>query len=470
MGILSNLKPERVFYYFEEICGIPHGSGNTEKISDYCVDFAKNHDLEYVREEIGNVIIKKPASIGKESSPTLIIQGHLDMVCEKEQDLCFDFEKDPIQLMVEDDWISARGTTLGGDDGIAVAMALAILEDDTIVHPALEVLLTVDEETGLFGADALDGANLKGRALINIDSEEEGFFTVSCAGGIRADLSVPVVKEENNLSCYKITVGGLRGGHSGVEIHKGRLNSNKVAAALLKIIEDCYLISVNGGQKENAIPLCTEVIVATDSDISILIPEFIKQNSIDTDPDLFVNVEKCDFYSERFDKKSSDNVVRFLNDVPNGIIKWSEKIDSLVETSLNLGILKTSDAAVDAVFGVRSSVKADKEALLNQLKACVKKYNGNIATFGAYPAWEYNENSLLREKMVSVYTDMFGIKPKIVAIHAGLECGMLSEKLPGLDAVSIGPDMCDVHTSREKLSVLSTERIYNFILKLLEEI
>ncbi|MEE0946475.1 MAG: aminoacyl-histidine dipeptidase [Acutalibacteraceae bacterium] len=470
MKKLSNLKPERVFHYFEEICSIPHGSGNTSKISDYCVEFAKKNNLEYIREEIGNVIIKKLASLGKENSPVIVLQGHIDMVCEKNPDSTIDFERDGIDVYFEDGFVKANGTTLGGDNGIAVAMCMALLEDTTIKHPPLEVLFTVDEETGMYGAKALCSENIKGRKLINIDSEEEGIFTVSCAGGIRAVVNIPVSMQNNFKKCYKVVVTGLLGGHSGVDIDKGRLNANKVCAQLLGEIKDFNLISINGGLKDNAITSHCEAVIASECDISTVISDFLKTIDKQNDNRLEILVEATKCYDRSMDSISTKNVLNFLIDVPNGIIGWSKDIKGLVETSLNLGILTTDSEKVTASFALRSSVNGEKIKLLEQVRQCAQQNNGEFESEGDYPAWEYNKKSTLRDKMVSVFEEMYGKAPEIIAIHAGLECGLLSEKLDGLDAVSIGPNMFDIHTPRERLNVESTNRVYSFLLELLKKL
>lgn len=469
MKKLNGLKPERVFYYFQKICDIPHGSGNTKQISDFCVAVAKSLKLEVIQDKMNNVIIKKPATRGKENSPTVVIQGHLDMVCEKTPDCDIDFLTDGLDIYVEDGFVKAKGTTLGGDDGIAVAMALAVLEADDVSHPNLEVLFTVDEETGMYGAEKLDGSLINGRLLINIDSEDEGIFTVSCAGGINAELSLPFVTQKNVMPCYKITVDGLSGGHSGVDIDKGRLNSNKIASAFLNTLDSFNLVSINGGLKSNAIPSFTTVVIATKQDISVLAEEFALKNRVDTDNGLKISVEKTDKADLALIKEDSEKVIDFLCGVPNGIIGWSKNIEGLVETSLNLGILKTEKEKIVCNFALRSSVNSEKYNLLDNLSEYVKKFGGEIFSDGNYPAWEYKEDSLLREKMCKVYRDMYDKEPEIVAIHAGLECGLLSEKLSGLDAVSIGPDMKDIHTPRERLSVSSVESLYKYLIKLLGE-
>lgn len=467
--ILSGLKPERVFNYFEKLCDIPHGSGNCKKISEYCLSVAKDLGLECCTDEHFNVIIKKDATLGYENKPTVILQGHLDMVCEKDEKSSIDFLKDGLELKVTDDYVSANGTTLGGDDGIGVAMALAILEDKSLKHPPIEVLFTTDEETGMYGAVGLDASILEGKMLINIDSENEGAFTVGCAGGARAELFLPIEKEKISGKCYKITVSGLKGGHSGVEIDKGRLNANIVMANFLNTIGvDFNIIEINGGLKDNAIPLLSECLICCDEDLSDKAREFSLKNRVDTDSGLLVTVEKTNNVAEGFSTKFSKKVVDFLLTVPNGIQVMSKDIEGLVETSLNLGILKTEDNFVKLSFAVRSSKNNSKSKLLNKLEKVAIEFGGVFSQHGHYPAWEYRKNSPLRDKMVEVYKNIYGKTPVVETIHAGLECGILSDKIKDLDAVSIGPDMCDIHTSREKLSISSTKRVYEFLCELLK--
>lgn len=470
MKKLTGLQPERVFYYFDQIATIPHGSGNTAAISDYCVAFAKTHGLAYVQDKLGNVIIKKPASVGYEDHPAVILQGHLDMVCEKAPDCTIDFEKDGLELTVDGDWLSANGTTLGGDDGIAVAMALAILEADDLLHPPLEVLLTVDEEIGLLGAAGLDSTPLNGRLLINIDSEDEGVLTVSCAGGVHADVILPIERIDNSWNTYKITVDGLQGGHSGVEIDKGRLNSNVVMGQFLNTLETYRVVYIEGGQKDNAIPRKTTCVLATTKDITSLGEAFARQHRVEGDPNLIVTVERAIAESYTLTDESTRHIVDFLTTVPNGIVSMSNEIDGLVQTSLNLGILKTEGDVVKACFGLRSSVNAEKMALLDRVTGVAKSCGGSCESSGDYPAWEYQPNSRLRDTMCEVWERLYGAQAKVIAIHAGLECGFLCEKLPGLDAVSIGPDMQDIHTYRERLSVSSVERVYRYVCEILKSL
>lgn len=470
MNKLTDLQPARVFHYFEEIAAIPHGSGNTAAISDYCVAFAKAHGLACVQDKLGNVIIKKPATAGYEDHPTVILQGHLDMVCEKAPDCTIDFEKDGLALAVDGDWLFANGTTLGGDDGIAVAMALAILETDDLPHPPLEVLFTVDEEIGLLGAAGLDGAPLDGRLLINIDSEDEGVLTVSCAGGMRADITLPTERIYNSWNTYKITVDGLQGGHSGVEIDKGRLNANVVMGQFLSTLETYRIVSIEGGQKDNVIPRKSTCILASTEDITKCGEDFAREHRVEGDPDLTVTVEHVIAENYTLTDESTRRIVEFLTTVPNGIISMSDEIDGLVQTSLNLGVLKTEGDVVKAGFGLRSSVNAEKMALLDRVTEVAKSCGGSCVSSGDYPAWEYQPNSRLRDTMCAVWERLYGAQAKVIAIHAGLECGFLCEKLAGLDAVSIGPDMKDVHTCRERLSISSVERVYHYVCEVLKSL
>ncbi len=468
MKVLNGLKPERVFYFFEEISKIPHGSGNTDKISDFCVNFAKNLGLEVIKDEYNNVIIKKPASSGYENHATVILQGHLDMVCEKEPDSGIDFLTDGLELIVDGDFISANGTTLGGDDGIAVAMVLAILEDNTLAHPPIEALFTTDEETGMYGAEGLDVSSLSGKMLINIDSEEEGILTVGCAGGARADIVLPLKKEKVTAPCYRIMLDGLIGGHSGAEIDKGRLNSNVTLGRFISSLPFNYnIVNIHGGLKDNAIPRASEAIISCNENPADLVAEFIASSKVDTDPDLTITVENTTA-TECFDAESSKRIVGFLCTVPNGIQSMSADIKGLVQTSLNLGVLKVENNALKATFAVRSSVNAEKYALLDKLAAVAESFGGEYNSHAHYPAWEYRKVSPLRDTMAKVYENMYGKSPKIEAIHAGLECGLFSDKIDGLDAVSFGPNLYDIHTTRERMSVESVKRTYEYLIELLK--
>lgn len=471
MRILQNIEPKCVMNFFEDLCAIPHGSGNCEKISKYCLLKAKEMGLEATTDGMNNVIIKKTASKGFENHSTVILQAHLDMVCEKTPDSKIDFEKDGIEITVEGDFITANGTTLGGDDGIGVAMILSVLQDKSLVHPPIEALFTTDEETGMFGADALDGSLLNGRKMINIDSEVEGVLTVSCAGGARSEIRLPAEKSAPTASCFEIIIDGLKGGHSGVEIHKGRHNSNMLMAKLLRELKSPYnIIEIAGGSKDNAIPARTVCKISTNGDIKTVAADFEGKNRTAEEPDLKISVLEIESDAKAFTPEASTKITDFLLSLPNGVQKMSEDIEGLVQTSLNLGILKTESNGIYLTFAVRSSVNSEKSELLNKLKELTENAGGNFKDSGHYPAWEYRKDSPLRDVMVEQFEVLYGRKTIVEAIHAGLECGILSDKLPELDAVSFGPDMEEIHTPNERLSVSSVKRSYDYLCKILENL
>ena len=475
---LAGLEPASVFGYFEEICSIPHGSGNTKMISDYLVNFAKEQNLRYIQDENNNVILFGEGTCGMEDHPPVILQGHMDMVCEKDADCPIDMATEGLDVTHNGSFVYARGTTLGGDDGIAVAMALALLADKTIPHPPIEAIITVDEEIGLLGAASIDLSELKGRTLINIDSEEEGIFTVSCAGGATATITLPVDRRAVYGPCIRLAVDGLQGGHSGVEIHKNRANANKVMGEFMSRIQKLMplcLTSFSGGSKDNAIPRsCQANLVAMGIHLDRIntIAEELQAEIREKydEPEATVQAFDVDALGgNSLSTESTAKVIGLLCAAPNGVQAMSADIEGLVQTSLNMGIAKLSDR-FNATFSVRSSVNQEKQELLGQLETLAGFYEGSFSKRGEYPAWEYKKDSNLRDTMVKVYTDMFGKAPEVVAIHAGLECGLLSEKLPELDCVSIGPQMYDIHTSRERLDITSTERTWKFLLEVLKSL
>lgn len=481
MSVLSGLKPERVFYYFEEICKIPRGSFHTEKISSYLVEFAKVHGLEYRQDESGNVVIKKTASKGYEDAPAVILQGHCDMVCEKKPGYAHDFEKDGLELAVEGDLLSARGTTLGGDDGIAVAYALAVLEDDSLKHPSLEVVITTDEEVGMLGAMALDTSDLKGTYMLNIDSEEEGKLWISCAGGLSAVCEIPVEYRETQGVRYEVMIEGLAGGHSGAEIDKIRANAIKLLGRFLFELSgqvEFFLTELAGGQKDNAIPRSARAVFLADAcaekEIAEAAAEFGKNLRAEysgTDDGISVNVRTGgETEGSALTMSAQQKVLFFLMQFPYGVQKMSGEIAGLVETSVNPGILCMDGNACRMTASLRSSVGSAKKALSMQIQYLTEFLCGSYTPEGAYPAWEYRKDSALREIMADTYEDMFGERPEIKAIHAGLECGIFYEKIPNLDCVSFGPSMSGIHTTEETLSISSTERMWKYLLKVLENI
>lgn len=471
MNRIPNLSPVRVFHYFKEICSIPHSSGDMERISTYCVETANRLGLEVKRDRLNNIVIRKPASADYENHPTVILQGHLDMVCEKDADCPIDFSTDGLKLNTDGEWIFAEGTTLGGDDGIAIAMAFAILEDPTLPHPPIEAVFTTDEETGMYGAEGLNASELQGKILLNIDSECEGVLTVSCAGGARAEIELPLTYEKNHTPCKKIVFQGLAGGHSGVEIHKGRINADVLMGEFLKEFPHPYkIVSLCGGTKDNAIPSRAECIIATEEDFTPFVRDFWQSHRPPTDPELMIEIFDTNDFEVCCDKDSTRRIAEFLTTVPNGVQAMSKHIDGLVETSLNLGQLNSDLQKLAATFSVRSSVNEEKTKLLNRLKEVSERFGGTFASRGHYPAWEYRENSPLRDIMVNIYENLFGEKPVIEAIHAGLECGFFCNKIKGLDAVSFGPDMQDIHTPRERLNIASTARTYEYLCAILKEL
>ncbi len=481
MPVLSGIEPKKVFKYFEEICAIPHGSGNTKQISDYCAGFAKERGLKYIQDSTNNVIIWKDGTAGYENSAPVMIQGHMDMVCEKEADCDIDFEKDGLRLRLEDGVISADGTTLGGDDGIAVAFALAILDSDDIPHPPLEIVLTVDEEIGMFGAADLDCSPLRSRIMLNLDSEDEGVLLVSCAGGVSAVCALPIERKTAEGVEISIKIDGLTGGHSGVEINKERANSNRLlgrALNELSKIADYDLISADGGLKDNAIPRASEAkIVVRAADVPKIADFAEKFNKIFgneyhvSDPELSFTAEEGKTGS--FDVMTPDSKKRLiaaLVNLPGGIQRMSLDIPGLVQTSLNMGVLETEDDKAVMRFAVRSSVGTEKEELCGRLINLMELLGGTAEFIGDYPAWEYKQDSMLRELMVKVFKEQYGCEPKVEALHAGVECGLFAGKLPGLDCVSMGPDMKDIHTPNERLDVDSAQRTWNYVLEILKRL
>lgn len=477
MRALENCEPKRVFYYFEELCKIPHGSGNTKEISDYLVNFAKEQGLAYIQDEMNNVVIFKPATPGYEDAPAVIIQGHMDMVCEKRPDVDHDFTKDPLNISVKDGYVTANGTTLGGDDGIAVAYGLALLESKELAHPSLEVLITVDEEIGLLGAVGFDCSVLKGKRLINLDSEAEGSLWISCAGGLSGISTIPVQRVEAEGQKIQVKISGLMGGHSGAEIDKKRANANVLMGRFLYELQktaDYEIISMAGGQKDNAITrecvaelLCEDVQAV--KDCAAKVQKGLREEYTDSDEGITLAVTELGTAKEMvLHPTSKSKVLFFLMEIPFGIQKMSGSIEGLVETSTNIGIMCLDEEGFLGTSSVRSSVGAAGEALSDKICYLTEFLGGEYTVQGAYPAWEYRKDSPLRDQMVEVYEKMYGEKPNVVAIHAGLECGLFYQKIQGLDCVSLGPNMKDIHTSEEVLDIASTERVWNYLVKVLE--
>lgn len=475
MNVLQHLEPKGVFRFFEEMCAIPHGSRNTKAISDWCVAFAKERGLEYHQDADNNVIIIKEATAGYENAPAVILQGHLDMVCEKSAECDKDMSREGLDLAVDGDFVYAKKTTLGADDGIAVAMAMAILDAENLAHPRLEAVFTVDEEIGLLGAASIDTTPLKGRQMLNLDSEAEGIFTVSCAGGNTSSCELPLTRVPFDGTALKVRVGGLTGGHSGAEIHKGRANSNMLMGRILQAAAArtaLRIVRVDGGSKDNAIPVETtaHVVAADGGEISRLAEEMerlLKNEYSVTDPGLFVKAVAETAEGCPMDEETTKKAICMLMCLPNGVQAMSADIEGLVQTSLNLGILATREETLLASFCVRSSVDSQKDMLKNRLLCLMDHLGGRVVFQGDYTGWQYQEKSPLRERMITVFREQYGKEPEVEAIHAGLECGMFAGKMPGLDCVSIGPDLFEVHTPRERMSISSVQRLWTFVVEVL---
>ena len=480
MRVLENLQPYKVFYYFEEICNIPHGSKNLDGISSYLEKFARDRGLFCIRDTSNNIIMVKEATPGYEKEEAIMLQGHMDMVAVKKADCDIDMEKDPLRLKIDGDYIYAEGTSLGGDDGVAVAYILAIMDDDSIQHPRIEAVLTTDEEIGMEGATAIDLSMLTATRMLNIDSEEEGILLTSCAGGARVDCNIPVSREQKEGIYYNIEVGGLVGGHSGTEIDKGHANAIKLIGRTLKLVQanvNIQIAELDGGEKDNAIPRECEAEILIPKENTQIVCEYVKELNeilkkelVETDPGVQVLIEEQgNAEAEILDYHSVSRVIFYLRNVPNGIQHMSQLLNGQVETSLNLGILELKEDALTSLTSIRSSVKTRKEDLCARVTMLVEMLGGEAEVEGDYPAWEYRTDSALRPQVEKVYEELFHKKPVFSTIHAGLECGLLSEKIPDLDCVSFGPDNFDIHTPKEHLSITSTGRVWDFLVAFLQQ-
>ena len=473
---MLNLQPEKVFEYFEMIASVPHGSGNTEQLSDLLCRFAEDRGLAYCCDAVGNMVISKPASAGYEAHEPVILQGHMDMVAVKAPSCRTDLEKDGLQLCTDGKMLWADGTSLGADDGIALAMTLAVLDDDTIPHPPLQALFTVDEETGMDGAAGLNTALLQGKRLINLDSEEEGTLIVGCAGGAKLRGIFKVKRSKDYVHAARIAVYGLTGGHSGAEIHHGRANSNILLGRLLQHLDDVRLISVKGGEKDNAIANKTicEIAISNFDAVKRIVESFeaeVKAEYAETDPELSIKiVDEGVKNGGAADLKSGLRIIKALAALPNGVQSMSADIPGLVQTSLNLGVFNLADYKAEMVFCLRSSDKAELQALVQAVSELITANGGTVELSGEYPAWEYKRDSALRSTAVEAFEAVYGKAPEVCIIHAGLECGLLSDKIPGLDCISFGPELTDVHTVNEKLNIESTQKAFEFLKELLKRL
>lgn len=478
---LVGLEPKEPLRFFEELCMIPHGSGNTKAISDYCVSFAEERNLQVIQDDWNNIIIIKEATSGYENEEAVIIQGHLDMVCEKTEDSDFDFLQDSLELETDGEWIWAKNTTLGGDDGIAIAMALAVLDSKKLSHPRIEAVFTVDEEIGLLGAAAIDLSMLTGKKLINIDSEDDTQILTSCAGGIFLEGTIPVSHVTSVGVEYELTLKGLLGGHSGAEIHKGRGNSNVLMGRILFAVSEVVdIVTVNGGNAHNVIPSQTiaRVVVSKGYEQAMLkklaaVIKEIQKEYVIADGGVYLEFKAMDSEIANdvavLDEKSKMILVNTLMNLPNGIQSMSMAIPGLVETSLNLGVLSMTAEHILLKYNIRSSVESAKYYLGNRTVAMIEMMGGTGQINGDYPGWEYLVYSPLREQVVKVYTKVFGKEPIIGAIHAGLECGLFASKIEDLDCVSIGPNLMEIHSVNERMEVSSAEKIWKLLIMVLEQ-
>lgn len=481
--LFEGLEPGKVMAFFYDISQIPRGSGHELKISNYLVNFAKERGLECHQDRLNNVWIRKEAHESKKDRPAVILQGHMDMVWEKNNDTVFDFIKQPLDLYVEDDYIKARGTTLGADNGIAVAMIMAVLDDETLELPCIEGVFTVDEERGLTGALGFDASDLKGQILINLDSEDDDEILTSCAGGVRLNYHLPVRpdrKKREGRFC-RVSVKGLLGGHSGMDINKGRANANHLLGRLLYSIHeemDMAIVSVEGGSKDNAIPREAQAVLLVEKaemeNLELTIKAFDRYMSNEyaiCDPQIDFGLEWL--LEEKFDildQESTDGIIGLLLTIPNGVVSMSEDLEGMPVSSQNLGVVTFQNGEVQFSVAARSSSISKKEELVAMNMTLGKRFGASMEQTGDYPGWSYAKESPLRELAISVYENRFGEKPKTVAIHAGVECGIFGDKMPGLDMISIGPNIYDVHSPRERLSISSTNKLWEFLMDLLQKI
>lgn len=482
MEVLKGLEPKGVFHFFEKISRIPHGSGNTGQISGYLKQFAKERGLFCIQDGLGNIIIVREASPGYEEEESYIIQAHMDMVAVTAPGVQTDLKKEPLRLQTADGKIFAEGTSLGGDDGIGVAYCMALLDAGELSLPRLEVVLTVDEETGMEGAMGIDLSMLQGRRMINLDQEEEGVFVTGCAGGARVDVEIPLTEEKTagmEMIRFTLKAGGLLGGHSGMEIHKGRGNANWLLGSLLRGLSQRYdirLVRMEGGVADNAIP--------REAEAELLIREADREGVVSylemeekrlagemegTDSGFFLEklFHNDIVFETNYTRESTDRAMECLCKIPNGVVAMSKDVEGLVETSLNLGVVSIQGKNLCLQYAVRSSVDRDKEELCRHILQSAKGMGASAKVRNAYPGWAYRKDSLLREKMVRIYEKMYGKKPVLEAIHAGLECGLFAGKIEGLDCVSIGPDLENVHTAQESMDIGSVGRVWNYLLEVL---
>ncbi len=470
---ITDWEPRAFFEYFERISRIPRCSYHEKAIADYLCGFAKERGLVCLRDGMHNVMIKKPAQ-GCKGKDAVLLQGHTDMVCEKNAATVHDFQKDPIQLVVEGDNLRANGTTLGADNGVAVALMLAVLNDDAIVHPPLECLFTVQEEVGLLGAHSVDGTWIEAKTMINMDSGPDDTAIVSCAGGMRLDMAKRFAPQRITGRALRLALTGLMGGHSGTSIARHRANSNKLMGRILNVLSPFNLVSINGGSKDNAIPRECFAVIATDDagavkQQALRMADVIKQELSEADRGFCFAVEECEETpAEQMSRKDTDDIVSLLMLSPNGVLYMSHSVEGLVETSVNLGVIKTEGNNVTMTYSLRSSVSSKQEETESRLCMLGKAFMCDVRVYNRYPGWAYNPNSKARKLLQEAYRDLFGEDMIIKAIHAGLECGILLSKAPDLDAIAIGAEMHNAHTPDETLFLPSIDKVWKLLRELLK--
>lgn len=480
--VLGSLKPELLWNHFEEICMRPHPSRKEEKLAEYIVSVGKRNNLETLRDEFGNVLIRKPATKGKENLKTTVLQGHLDMVPEKNNDVKHDFEKDPIEPYIDGEWVRAKGTTLGSDNGIGVAAALAVIESKDLEHGPLEFLFTLDEETGLNGASSLKGGWLKATVLLNLDSEEDGALYIGCAGGKNtyAKFNFTTEKVPQDSKAYEINVTGLKGGHSGLDIAEGRGNAVKILARLLWNLSekfDARLSSINSGSKHNAIPRegFAELTVPSSkaSEMEKYVSQFndtVKKELSTNEPGLSVKASKADLPKGVMDKKTQERILNSLYGAPHGVLTMSPDIKGLVETSTNLAIVQTEDSTVSVTTSQRSSVESEKEDAADMVGSVFTLAGAQVNHGDGYPGWKPNVKSPILGVLKKAFDRLYHAEPEVKAIHAGLECGIINERYPDMDMISFGPTIVGAHSPDERVKIDTVEKFWNLLKEVLKNI
>lgn len=478
--ICENFKYPKLLEYFETISAIPRASYEEEKIVAYLLSFAKERGLSAYSDKYNNVLINMPATAGCEDMAPILLQGHTDMVCECNIGCEHDFHNDPLELFFEDGLVGARGTTLGADDGVAVAIMLAILDGAVERHGEIQCLFTASEEVGLDGAGGFDYSHIFARRMINMDGAEEDTLVVGCAGGVRSDAFFDIDYAERRYeSIVKITLGGLMGGHSGENIHEGRANANKLALRLLRTLVEFVgveLVSFDGGSKDNAIPREAVIVIATDdvSGVEMIARKYatgVRETLCPEDEEFFINVENigASGYERVFAGEFTDKILDFAGSIDNGVLAMSKKIDGLVEFSRNLGIVRTDADKIGFYFSSRSAIEAQLELSMDKIESEARLIGGTVKHHGKYPGWDVSGYSQLAEDYIALADEMFGTKVKKTALHAGLECGIVKQALPDMEIISVGADIADLHSPKERLGLDSFGRVFAIVCKMIEK-